>query len=103
MNILLLLLQAIQGIFNLLKGAIQILPNAIHHAAMVIFREVLHTGWNVTAAMPIPSALAGFTEFPDPGPLGWALIALGVPTAFAILSAGFALKMARRLIPFVGR
>lgn len=100
MNLLKLLLQAVQSIWALLSNIFQIVPSVAHGIAMKLFREFLFLSWGIMAAIPIPESLQGLT-IPDPGPMGWAIIALGVPPALAIVSAAFTVKMALKLIPFV--
>lgn len=102
MNILQLILQALQFFVSFLVKFYEMLSNVLHGVSVKLFKEFLHLTWALTAAIPIPESLQGLS-IPDPGPLGWAVVALGVPTALAIISAAFAVRMAKNLIPFIGR
>lgn len=70
------------------------------HVFCKILKEILDVTWQVLGGIPIPDELLNFV-WPDPGPMGSALIAVGVPEAMVILLAAFNIKLAMRLLPLI--
>ena len=102
MNLLGLIEQAVHFLSNFAHTLIPSLIAAGHYVVVSLFREYIGFVWGLISALPIPASLL-YPTLPDPGPLGYALTALGIPSAFAIISSAFTIKLLLRLIPFIGR
>lgn len=102
MNLFQLMQQALAWLVSFFQVIWPSLYNLLHAAAVGMFREYLYFIWAITSALPLPAALTN-PSLSSPGPIGYALNALGVPQAFGIISAAFTVKMILKLIPFIGR
>lgn len=100
MNIFELVLQALQSLWAWAVQFFSHLPAVLHRLVCELFREFLHLTWGIMAAIPVPAEFSA-VSFPDPGPMAWAIVALGVPTAMGIIGAAFTIRMAMKLIPFI--
>ena len=101
MNLLGLIAQALQNLWGFVGTIWQSLGNVLHFAACMSFKEYLTLMWSITSALPLPDWIRN-PSLPTVGPIGYALTALGIPQAMAIVSTAFTVKMTLRLIPFIG-